>query len=51
VPGWPASDCRGNCNLYGESTAVTDLMQFANRSHSLTIDGRCRQVVDLVLGG
>jgi hypothetical protein len=36
--------------LYGESTAVTDLKQFADRGHSLTIDGRRRQVADFALG-
>lgn len=41
---------RANCKLYGESTAVTDLKQFADRGHSLTIYGRWRQVADFVLG-
>jgi hypothetical protein len=30
--------------------AVTDLKQFADRGHSLTIDGCWRQVADSVLG-
>jgi non-heme chloroperoxidase len=37
---------RANYKLYGESTPVTDLKQFADRGHSLTIDGRWRQVAD-----
>jgi non-heme chloroperoxidase len=36
--------------FYGESTAVTDLKQFADRGQSLTIDGGWRQVADFVLG-
>jgi non-heme chloroperoxidase len=28
---------RANHNLYGESTAVTDLRQFADRGHSRTL--------------
>ena len=35
---------------YDESTAVTDLKQFPDRGHSLTIDHRWRQVADFVLG-
>jgi hypothetical protein len=41
---------RANYKLYGGSTAVTDLKQVADRGHSLTIDGRWRQVADFVLG-
>jgi hypothetical protein len=36
--------------FYGESTAVTDLKQFADRGQSLIIYGRWRQVADFVLG-
>jgi non-heme chloroperoxidase len=46
----PDVAARANYKLYGESTAVTDLKQFADRCHSLTIDGRWRQVADFVLG-
>jgi hypothetical protein len=46
----PAVATRANYKLYGESTAVTDPNQFADRGHSLTTDGRWRQVADFVLG-
>jgi non-heme chloroperoxidase len=36
--------------LCGESTAATDLKQFADRGHSLTIDGRRRQTANFVFG-
>ncbi|MEV5571347.1 alpha/beta hydrolase [Spirillospora sp. NPDC052269] len=36
--------------LYGDSTAVTDLKQFADRGHSLVIDSGGRAVADHVLG-
>ncbi|WP_369141948.1 alpha/beta hydrolase [Streptomyces sp. R44] len=35
---------------YGDSTAVTDLKQFADRGHSLVIDNGWRFVADYVLG-
>jgi alpha-beta hydrolase superfamily lysophospholipase len=35
---------------YGDSTAVTDLKQFADRAHSLTVDSGWRFVADYVLG-
>ncbi|MFB7511271.1 hypothetical protein ACFC0P_49335, partial [Streptomyces broussonetiae] len=35
---------------YGDSTAVTDLKQFADRAHSFVIDGGWRHVADYVLG-
>ncbi|MFD7406398.1 alpha/beta hydrolase [Streptomyces sp. NPDC059866] len=35
---------------YGDSTAVTDLKQFADRAHSLVIDSGWRFVADYVLG-
>lgn len=35
---------------YGDSTALTDLKQFADRAHSLTIDSGWRFVADYVLG-
>lgn len=35
---------------YGDSTAVTDLKQFADRAHSLTFDSGWRSVADHVLG-
>jgi non-heme chloroperoxidase len=41
---------RVNYKLYGKSTAVTDLKQFADRGHSLAIGGRSRQVAHFVLG-
>ena len=41
---------RTNYKVYGESTGVTDLKQFADRGHSLSVDGRRRQVADFGLG-
>ncbi|MGW4648170.1 alpha/beta hydrolase [Kitasatospora sp. NPDC004289] len=35
---------------YGDSTAPTDLKQWADRGHSLTVDGGWRPVADHVLG-
>lgn len=35
---------------YGDSTAMTDLKQFADRGHSLVIDSGWRSVADYVLG-
>ncbi|GHF09516.1 alpha/beta hydrolase [Streptomyces spiralis] len=41
---------RAAYKLYGDSTAVTDLKQFADRGHSLTIDGGWPAVADYTLG-
>lgn len=41
---------RSAYKLYGDSTAVTDLKQFADRGHSLVIDSGWREVADNVLG-
>lgn len=41
---------RADCKLFGESMAMTDLKQVADRGHSLTIDGRRREVADFALG-
>ncbi|MFH9402659.1 alpha/beta hydrolase [Streptomyces sp. NPDC017638] len=45
----PDSATRAVCKLYGDSTAVTDLKQFADRGHSLTVDNGWRRVADHVL--
>ncbi|MGW5781731.1 alpha/beta hydrolase [Streptomyces sp. NPDC003863] len=47
----PDSVTRAVCKEYGDSTAVTDLKQFADRGHSLVIDRGWRPVADHVLGG
>jgi hypothetical protein len=36
--------------LYGDSRAVSDLKQFADRGHSMVVDGGWRAVADHVLG-
>ncbi|CCK24631.1 hypothetical protein BN159_0252 [Streptomyces davaonensis JCM 4913] len=46
----PDSVTRAVYKQYGDSTAVTDLKQFADRAHSLVIDGGWRFVADYVLG-
>ena len=46
----PASVSRQTQKLYRNSSAVTDLRTFADRGHSLTIDGGWREVADSVLG-
>ncbi|MEU6290931.1 alpha/beta hydrolase [Streptomyces sp. NPDC046988] len=46
----PDSVTRTVYKQYGDSTAVTDLKQFADRGHSLVIDGGWRFVADYVLG-
>ncbi|MFI6488872.1 alpha/beta hydrolase [Streptomyces sp. NPDC050564] len=46
----PDSATRAVYKQYGDSTAVTDLKQFADRAHSLVIDGGWRFVADYVLG-
>ncbi|MFG2134604.1 alpha/beta hydrolase [Streptomyces sp. NPDC048751] len=46
----PDSATRAVYKLYGDSTAVTDLKQFADRAHSLVIDNGWRFVADYVLG-
>ncbi|MGW5419744.1 alpha/beta hydrolase [Streptomyces sp. NPDC003943] len=46
----PDAVTRAVYKAYGDSTAVTDLKQFADRSHSLVIDGGWRFVADYVLG-
>lgn len=46
----PDSATRAVYKAYGDSTAVTDLKQFADRAHSLVIDGGWRFVADHVLG-
>ena len=45
----PASISRATVRLYGKSHAVTDLRQFPDRGHSLTIDSGWREVADAVL--
>ncbi|MBU3870175.1 alpha/beta hydrolase, partial [Streptomyces sp. 4503] len=46
----PDSVTRTVYKQYGDSTAVTDLKQFADRGHSLVIDNGWRFVADYVLG-
>ncbi|MFJ8948045.1 alpha/beta hydrolase [Streptomyces sp. NPDC102395] len=46
----PDSVTRAVYKQYGDSTAVTDLKQFADRAHSLVIDSGWRSVADHVLG-
>ncbi|MCZ4602455.1 alpha/beta fold hydrolase [Streptomyces sp. Lzd4kr] len=45
----PDAVTRATYRLYGDSTAVTTFKQFADRAHSLTIDGGWRTVADYVL--
>ncbi|MYT71763.1 MULTISPECIES: alpha/beta hydrolase [unclassified Streptomyces] len=46
----PDSVTRAAYKAYGDSTAVTDLKQFADRAHSLVVDNGWRFVADHVLG-
>ncbi|MEU3410320.1 alpha/beta fold hydrolase [Streptomyces sp. NPDC006658] len=46
----PDSVTRAVYKQYGDSTAVTELKQFADRGHSLVVDGGWRLVADYVLG-
>ncbi|MCQ4205938.1 alpha/beta hydrolase [Streptomyces longispororuber] len=46
----PDAATRAVYKLYGDTAAVTDLKQFANRAHSLVIDDGWRSVADHVLG-
>ncbi|MEV0174502.1 alpha/beta hydrolase [Streptomyces sp. NPDC050803] len=46
----PDAVTRAVYKQYGDSTAVTDLKQFADRAHSLVIDNGWRFVADYVLG-
>jgi hypothetical protein len=46
----PDSATRAVYKQYGDTTAVTDLKQFADRAHSLVIDSGWRFVADYVLG-
>ncbi|MGW2836578.1 alpha/beta hydrolase [Streptomyces sp. NPDC001493] len=46
----PDSVTRAMYKQYGDSTAVTDLKQFADRAHSLVVDSGWRFVADHVLG-
>ena len=45
----PPAISRATVRLYGKSHAVTDLRQFPDRGHSLTIDSGWREVADGVL--
>lgn len=45
----PDSVTRAVYKRYGDCTAVTDLKQFADRGHSLVLDGGWRSVADYVL--
>ncbi|MFG2356898.1 alpha/beta hydrolase [Streptomyces sp. NPDC048521] len=46
----PDEATRAVYKQYGDTTAVTDLKQFADRAHSLVIDSGWRSVADYVLG-
>lgn len=46
----PDAATRTAFKQYGDTAAVTDLKQFADRAHSLVIDSGWRQVADHVLG-
>ncbi|MGW1599226.1 alpha/beta hydrolase [Streptomyces sp. NPDC002343] len=46
----PDETSRAVYKQYGDTTAVTDLKQFADRGHSLVIDSGWRFVADYVLG-
>ncbi|OPG09747.1 alpha/beta hydrolase [Streptomyces sp. GKU 895] len=46
----PDAATRAAYKQYGDSLAVTDLKQFADRTHSLIIDNGWRAVADYVLG-
>jgi pimeloyl-ACP methyl ester carboxylesterase len=45
----PAAISRATVRLYGKSHAVTDLRQFPDRGHSLTIDSGWRDIADTCL--
>jgi pimeloyl-ACP methyl ester carboxylesterase len=45
----PAAISRATVRLYGRSHAVTDLRQFPDRGHSLTIDSGWQEVADVSL--
>jgi pimeloyl-ACP methyl ester carboxylesterase len=45
----PAAISKATVRLYGKSHAVTDLRQFPNRGHSLTVDSGWREVADACL--
>jgi pimeloyl-ACP methyl ester carboxylesterase len=45
----PAAISRATVRLYGKSHAVTDLRQFPDRGHSLTVDSGWREVADACL--
>jgi pimeloyl-ACP methyl ester carboxylesterase len=45
----PASITRQTRRLYGQSTAVTDYMEFTGRGHSLALDSGWREVGDAAL--
>lgn len=42
----PAAITKSTLKQYRDSTAVTDLVEFADRGHSLTIDSDWRTVAD-----
>ncbi|MEU8711805.1 MULTISPECIES: alpha/beta hydrolase [unclassified Streptomyces] len=46
----PETVTRATLKQYRHSEAVTDILSFADRGHSLTIDGGWREVADTVLG-
>ena len=48
-PPRPAAIIRSTRKLYHKSPAITDLREFNDRGHSLTIDHRWREIADEVL--
>ena len=45
----PEAITKATCKQYRDSEAVTDLMEFADRGHSLTIDHGWREVAEACL--
>ena len=45
----PAAVSHATVKQYAHSPAITDLRDFPDRGHSLTIDSRWREVADVVL--
>lgn len=46
----PETVTRATLKQYRHSEAVTDILNFPDRGHSLTIDSGWREVADTVLG-
>jgi hypothetical protein len=46
----PEAITKSTLKQYRDSSAVTDLVEFSDRGHSLTIDSGWREVADACLG-